>query len=59
MGLGTHCKTDYRSCGCRLENRGLSQTQELSEWGAVRGAFPAGAVAVSLTSPRKHQSILD
>ena len=22
--LGTHCKTDSRSCGCRLEKRGLS-----------------------------------
>ena len=25
--LGTHCKTDSRSCGCRLEKGGLSQTQ--------------------------------
>ena len=31
--LGTHCKTDSWSCGCRLEKRGLSQTQELSEGG--------------------------
>ena len=29
--LGTHCKTDPLSCGCRLEKRGLSQAQELSE----------------------------
>ena len=28
-------------------------TQELSEGGAVRGAFPVGAVVVSLASPRK------
>ena len=47
--LGTHCKTDSRSCGCRLEKGGLSLTQE----GAVRGAFPVGAVVVSLASPRK------
>ena len=53
--LGTHCKTDSRSCGCRLEKRGLSQTKEFSEGGggAVRGAFPVGAVVVSLASPRK------
>ena len=43
--LCTHCKRDSRSCGCRLEKRGLSQTQEPSEegGGAVRGAFPVGA----------------
>ena len=42
--LGTHCKTDSWSCGCRLEKKG---------GGAVRGAFPIGAVIVSLASPRK------
>ena len=31
--LGTHCKTDSQSCGCRLEIGGLSQTQELSGGG--------------------------
>ena len=53
--LGTHCKTDSRSCGCRLEKGGLSRTQELSGGGggAVRGAFPVGAVLISLASQRK------
>ena len=51
--LGTHCKTDFRSCGCRLEKGGLSRTQELSGGGVVRGAFPVGAVVVSLAIPRK------
>ena len=37
--LGTHCKRDSRSCGCRLEKRGLSQTQELSEGGLSEGHF--------------------
>ena len=37
LALGTHCKTDSRSCGCRLEKKGLSQTQELSEGGCQRG----------------------
>ena len=50
--LGTHCKTDYRSCGCRLE-RGGCHGPKNSQEGAVRGAFPVGAVVVSLTSPRK------
>ena len=51
--LGTHCKTDSRSCGCRLEKRGLSQAQELSEGGLSEGEFPIGAVVISLASPRK------
>ena len=40
--LGTHCKTNSRSCGCRLEKRGLSQTQELSEAGLSEGHFLLG-----------------
>ena len=51
--LGTHCKTDSRTCGCRLEKGGLSRTQKLSEGGAVRGVFPVGAVVLSLASARK------
>ena len=39
---GTHCKTDSRSCGCRLEKRGLSQTQELSGGGLSEGHFLLG-----------------
>ena len=57
-GGGTHPGFGYplqnsRSCGCRLEKGGLSLTQELSGGGSVRGAFPVGAVVVSLASPRK------
>ena len=51
--LGTYCKMDSRSCGCRLEKIGLSQTQELSEGGLSEGAFPVGAVVVSLANPGK------
>ena len=40
--LGTHCKTDSWSCGCRLEKRGLSQTQDLSEGGLSEGHFLLG-----------------
>ena len=40
--LGTHCKTDSRSCGCRLEKRGLSQIPELSEGGLSEGHFLLG-----------------
>ena len=35
--LGTHYKTDSRSCGCRLEKGGLSWTQELSGGGLLEG----------------------
>ena len=55
--LGTHCKMDSRGCGCRLEKRGLSQTQQLSEGGLSEGALPVGAVVVSLASPRKASLI--
>ena len=56
--LGTHCKTDSWSCGCRLEKRGLSQTQDLSEEGLSEGhLIPVGAVVVSLASPRKASLI--
>ena len=49
---------DSRSCGCRLEKKGLSQTQELSKGpGAVRGAFPVGAVGVSLAVQGKHHGL--
>ena len=51
--LGTHCKTDSRSCGCRLEKRGAVTNPRTLRRGAVRGAFPVGAVVVSLASPRK------
>ena len=51
--LGTHCKTESQSCGCRLEKRGLSLTQQLSEGELSEGAFPIGAVVVSLASPSK------
>ena len=37
--LGTHCKTDSWSCGCRLEKGGLSRTQEFSEGGLSEGHF--------------------
>ena len=40
--LGTHCKTDSRSCGCKLEKGGLSQTQELSGGGLSEGHFLLG-----------------
>ena len=40
--LGTHCKTDPQSYGCRLEKRGLSQTQELSGGGLSEGHFLLG-----------------
>ena len=40
--LGTHCKTDSRSCGCRLEKGGLSRTQELSGRGLSEGHFLLG-----------------
>ena len=40
--LGTHCKTDSRSCGCRLEKGGLSRTQELSGGGLSEGHFLLG-----------------
>ena len=51
--LSTHCTTDSRSCGCRLEKKGLSQTKELSEGRLSEGEYPVGAVVVSLASPRK------
>ena len=51
--LGTHCKTDSRSCGCRLKKRGPVTDPRTLRRGAVRGAFPVGAVVVSLASPRK------
>ena len=53
--LGTHCKTDSRSCSCRLEKVGLSRTQQLSG-GGCQGTFPVGAVVVSLASPRNDYS---
>ena len=40
--LGTHCKTDSRSCGFRLEKGGLSLTKELSEGGLSEGHFLLG-----------------
>ena len=55
--LGTHCKSDSQSCGYRLEKRGLSQTQELSEGGLSEGALPVGAVVVSLASPWMHPGL--
>ena len=51
--LGTHCKTDSRSCGCRLEKGGAVTDPRTLRRGAVRGAFPVGAAVVSLASPRK------
>ena len=40
--LGTHCKTDSRGCGCRLEKGGLSRTQEPSGGGLSEGHFLLG-----------------
>ena len=43
--LGTHCKIakmKSRSCGYRLEKKGQSQTQELSEGGLSEGHFLLG-----------------
>ena len=51
--LGTHYKTDSRSCGCRLEKRGAVTGPRTLRKGAERGAFPVGAVVVSLASRRK------
>ena len=53
--LGTHCKMDALSCGCRLEKRGGGAVMDprTLRRGAVRGVFPVGAVLVSLASPRK------
>ena len=56
--LGIHCKTDSWSSGCRVDKRGLSQTQELSEGVLLEGEFPVGAVVVSLGSPRKVSWII-
>ena len=50
--LGTHCKMDSRSCGCRLEKGGAVTDPRTLRRGAVRGTFPVGAVVVSLASPR-------
>ena len=42
MVLGTHCKTDSRSCGCSLEKGELSWTQELSVGGLSERHFLLG-----------------
>ena len=51
--LGINCKMDSQSCGFRLEKKGLSQAQELSEGGLSEGIFCWGCVVVSLASLRK------
>ena len=56
--LDTRCKTDSRSCGCRLEKRGAVTDLRTLRRAAVRGAFPVGAVVVSLASPRKASWII-
>ena len=48
--LGTHCKMDALSCDCRLKEKGGGAVMDprTLRRGAVRGAFPVGAVLVSL-----------
>ena len=55
--LGTHCKTDSRSCGCRLEKGGLSQTQELSGGGLSEGHFLLGLSLVAWLVQGKHPGL--
>ena len=51
--LVSTAKRTHRAVAVDLKKRGLSQTQDLSEGGAVKGSFPIGAVVVRLASPGK------
>ena len=55
--LGTHCKTDSRSCGCRLEKGGLSRTQELSGGGLSEGHFQLGLLLLAWLVQGKHPGL--
>ena len=48
---------DSRSCGCRLEKGGLSQTQELSEGGLSEGHFLLGLWLLAWLVQGKHPGL--